>query len=138
MCANDHVFHQKCFNAYGAERSRHCVKYQLDFQILCPVCKSDESSRFVVDASQCSSLLSSEITTAEIYSDEDTTFTEDVAAMLARGPFCAVCKEIVEHDHAYQCCCMCSRKYHSVSCYSKEITEVNLLGLQHVTQGTNE
>lgn len=142
LCCNEHHFHAKCFNTFGAERSRHCAKYQLDFKILCPVCKCDETSRFVVVANQCSSLLSSEITTtfegqSEEYSvDGDTTFTEEVAAILARGPFCAVCKDVVDRDQPYQCCCLCERKFHSVDCHAKEIAGINALGLQRVTQGS--
>ena len=105
------------------------------------MCQCDETSRFVVVANQCSSLLSSEITTtfeghSGGYSDDDTTFTEEVAAILSRGPFCAVCKNVVEHDQPYLCCCLCERKFHSVGCHSKEISEINFLGLQRVTQGS--
>lgn len=138
-CANEHTFHAKCFNTLGAERSRHCLKYQLEFQVLCPVCKCDETNRFEIDAGTCASLLSSEITTSldELSSGSmDTTFTETVAAMLARRPFCAVCKGVVDYDQPFQRCTLCDRRFHSSLCFHREVSEVTVLGLHNVTQGT--
>lgn len=139
VCANEHTFHARCFNTLGAERSRHCVKYQLEFRVLCPVCKCDETNRFEIDVDACASLLSSEITTSldELSTGSmDTTFTETVAAMLARRPFCAVCKGVVDYDQPFQRCSLCDRRFHSALCYHREVSEVTVLGLHNVTQGT--